>query len=39
MAQAKEAQEKQDAELKEVQKLAQVVAELKHQELVKIKTK
>lgn len=39
MAQAKESQDKQNAELKEGQKLAQVMAELKRQELVNIKTK
>lgn len=39
MTQAKEAQDRKNAELKDVQKLAQAMAELKHQDLVDIKTK
>jgi len=37
--QAKEAQARQIAELEQEQKLAQVMADLKHREIVEIKTK
>jgi len=37
--QAKEAQTRQISELEQEQKLAQVMADLKHREIVKIKTK